>query len=283
MLTLGALASLSGCSVADPSPVTARDGSTNATSASGGAGTVVNDTNASTTSGGSGVGGNLAAAAGGASSAGGADTGGGGAPSVEPEPPPVCLLPQYTHVSAFGSIFDGWWVGTNSAFSLTADADGGTMVVLDPTDGSPASGSVKLTIPFSDVNQQVLFAQSWPTGINLRGTTVTARIKLDSGLNTSPEHAGQAYLVVKSTSAYLYAPAAAINLDSSAGWVTLTLDADSPLAALPVGYNACDIREIDVIIQTADMGTYTKAVVHIDTITVASRVSGADAATDAAN
>jgi hypothetical protein len=262
--------------------LSARDGSVKGTSGSGGGSTASEPKNdPSTTTSGS-AGSNAASATGGGGSTGDGGSGGGGAPSLAPDPSPVCLLPQYTHVSAFGSIFDGWWVGTNSAFALTTDVEGGTMVVLDPSEGSPANGSVKLTIPFSDVNQQVLFAQSWPTGINLRGTTVTARIKLDSGLNISPEHAGQAYLVVKSTFAYLYAPAAATNLDSSAGWTTLSLDADHPLAALPVGYDACDIREIDVIVQTPDMGTFTKAVVHIDTIEVSAR-SGADAAADAAN
>jgi hypothetical protein len=69
-------------------------------------------------------------------------------------------------------------------------------------------------------------------------------------------------------------------LDATVGWTTLKLDSDSPLPAPPLGYTPCDIREIDVIIQTADTGDYMEAVLHIDTIAVAAKTAG-DAGVDA--
>jgi hypothetical protein len=281
IVTMGAIASLSGCSVADTSPaIGGRDSSSKVTTGSGGAGAGAGGTSNVT----GGAGDFTGLAAGGAGSTGGDGTAGSGAQVIDAEAPPVCNVPQYTHVSTFGAIFDGWSVGTNSAPSLIAGIDGGSVVALDPTDGSPANGSVKLTIPFLYANQQLLFAQPWPASINLTGTTISARFKLDSGLNITPENPGQAFLVVKSTSSYFYAPAPPINLDSSVGWTTLTLDADAPSAAIPGGYTPCDIREIDVVVHTGEMGVYTQAVVHLDTIAVTSRTAadaGPDATTDA--
>jgi hypothetical protein len=65
-----------------------------------------------------------------------------------------------------------------------------------------------------------------------------------------------------------------INLDSTMGWVTLTVNVNAPTTTLPAGYDPCDIREIDVAIQTGPTGTYSPAVVHIDNIMVAAPGSG---------
>src|SRR5262249_26099903 len=112
------------------------------------------------------------------------------------------------------------------------------------------------------------------------GTVVTAKIKLDSGLYGDPNAIARAFLTAKSGAGYLYAPGASINLDAGEGWVTLTMDGDQPGGAAPIGYVACDIREIDVEIDTGNSGTYVPAVVHIDTISVTSKTGAVDAATD---
>jgi hypothetical protein len=189
---------------------------------------------------------------------------------------PACMGPRYTNVDTFGSILDGWVVATNSTPGTLAPIPGvdggpgtGTKIELDPTDGMPATpvqSSVKLTIPFDQPNEELLFAQNM-SGINLMGETVTAWIKLDSGLNTDPVNNGRAFLILKSTAAYNYATGVAKPLDRTAGWVQLTVDATHP-SQTPTGWDPCDIREIDVSIQTGGLGTYTTAVVHIDTIAV---------------
>ncbi len=200
---------------------------------------------------------------------------------------PACNSAKYMHTSPFGAILDGWVVAANSTPPTLAPipaADGGTasgtIVEIDKTDGMPATpvlGSVKLTIPFDGPNETLLFAQNM-NSLNMAGETVTAYIKLDSGLNTSPVNVGTAFLVLKTTVGYNYAPGTAIALDSSAGWVPLSIDVSNPPLP-PSGYDPCDVREIDVVIQTGGTGTYTTAVVHIDTITIAGP-GGVDAGPD---
>jgi len=217
---------------------------------------------------------------------------------------PVCAAAPYEHTFGFGALFEGWAISSFSTPSLvpmggsggTPDGSGGTagndaggeggdfpggtggasptgtIMELDTSDGAPDSlnGSLKLTIPFDAPAQLLLLAQVYNTNLNFAGTLVTARIKLDSGLSVGPSDTGRATLVLKSTDGFIYSPGPAVVLDPSAGWTTLTLDPDAPSAeALSAGYNACQIREIDIEIRTGDTGNYRGAVVHIDAITVA--------------
>jgi hypothetical protein len=201
----------------------------------------------------------------------------------------ACFAPKYSHVSTFGAILDSWVVAANSTPGSLAPVPGvdggagtGTLVEIDTTDGMPATpvlGSVKLTIPFDQPNEEMLFAQNF-NGLNMMGETVTAYIKLNSGLNTGPVNVGRAFLILKTTAAYNYVAGPAISLDPSAGWVQLSIDVNNPQAALPPGYDPCDVREIDVSVQTGGTGTYTTAVLHIDTIAVGVPGAVDDAGTD---
>lgn len=188
----------------------------------------------------------------------------------------ACLAPKYSHVSTFGAILDSWVVAGNSTPGTLAPVPGvdgspgtGTQVEIDTTDGMPLTpvvGSVKLTIPFDQPNEELLFAQNM-NGLNMMGETVTAYIKLNSGLNTGPINVGRAFLILKTTAAYNYVAGPSISLDSSAGWVQLSIDVNNPPMP-PQGYDPCDVREIDVSIQTGATGAYTTAVMHIDTIAI---------------
>ena len=224
-----------------------------------------------------------------------AGTSGGGGNSA-------CSAESYEHTFGFGALFEGWSISTYSTPSLTpmagsggggsggvggnglggegGDASGGTggasprgtIMELDTSDGAPDSpdGSLKLTIPFDAPAQLLLLSQVFNTNLNFTGTRVTAQIKLDSGLIVGPSDTGRANLVLKSTDGFVYNQGPAVVLDPSAGWATLTLDPDMPTAdAVSAGYSACQIREIDIEIRTADMGSYREAVVHIDAISVA--------------
>jgi hypothetical protein len=189
---------------------------------------------------------------------------------------PACLGAKYSHSSTFGAILDGWVVAGNSTPSSLApvvSADGsttsGTIVEIDNTDGMPATpvrGSVKLTIPFDAPAEELLFAQNM-NSLNMAGETVTAFIKLNSGLNVGPANVGRAFLALKTTTAYNYAMGNAVPLDSSAGWVQLSIDVSTPPSP-PAGYDPCDVKEIDVVIQTGGTGVYQTAVMHIDTISI---------------
>jgi hypothetical protein len=197
---------------------------------------------------------------------------------------PACASGLYARVSAFGAIFDGWDVASNSSPELApmtgADGSftGGTLRELDQTQGDPTNGSVKLTIPFTAPNQVMLFAHQY-AGVNMSGATVTARVRLDSGLITGPTDLGQAFIALKSTSAYIYAAGPDIALDPTGGYMTISANADAPSAGLFAGYTSCDIREIDVVIQSGQNGNFRQAVVHIDTISIA-YPAGVDAGGD---
>jgi hypothetical protein len=205
--------------------------------------------------------------------------------------PLVCLTAQYTNTTAFGAIFDSWQVATGGGATDPrlvpmpgVGADGGfegTVVELDTMDGNPTPGSAKLTIPFTEPNQTLTFSKNFAPGVNMQGTTVTAQIKLDLGLISGPTDVGEAFLVVKATGSYVYAPSTAITLDPTAGWRTLTLNVDAPSPDVVPGYTPCDIREIDIVIRTGGTGTYRTAVVHIDTIAVTVRNGDGGTAPDA--
>jgi hypothetical protein len=225
-----------------------------------------------------GIGGATGHDAGNDAGSGGKGTGGkpgtGGAPGMGGNP--ACMGPRYMHTSTFGAILDGWVVAANSTPGTLAPVPGvdggpgtGTQVEIDNTDGMPATpvvGSVKLTIPFDQPNEEMLFAQNM-NGLNMKDEVVTAYIKLNSGLNTGPVNVGRAFLILKSTAAYDYVAGPSVSLDPTAGWVQLSIDVNNP-GQVPQGYDPCDIREIDVSVQTGATGTYTTAVVHIDTIAI---------------
>jgi hypothetical protein len=207
--------------------------------------------------------------------AGSGGTGGRGGTGGTADGGASCPTPQYTATTAFGAIFDGWIIGPNSTYTLVPapGVDGGpatgTKLELDTTAGSPTNGSAKLTIPFLNTQEELLFAKLYAPGVNLSGTTVTAQIKLDSGLITGPTDQALAFIVLKSGPDYTWAPGNSITLDPTAGWVTLTLSADAPSPGIATTYTPCDIREIDIIIQTGTTGMYKEAVMHIDTIAIA--------------
>ena len=201
-----------------------------------------------------------------------ADSGAGGAVPLE------CQAAAYTRTSTFTSTFDGWGVPPNNPTPTLVPMPGedggppsGTVQSLDNQVGSPTPGSAKLEAPFAGPGEQLLFGQNYPTPLNLSGSMVTAQISVDSGLIGDPvTSVVQAFVVLKSTSAYTYATGAAVNLEPGAGWMTVSVNADAP-PSLPQGHNPCDVREIDIEVRTGANGTYRPAVIHIDTIAVVPR------------
>ena len=216
-------------------------------------------------------------------SSGSAGTGGAGTGGTVDSGPAVCTTAPYNNVFRFlGSTSDAWSINTASMpFGLvpqtTIDgAAAGTLVDIDSNDGMPAPGSVKLTIPFDGPNGQLIFQQGYGNlqmpGVNLKGATVSAQVRLDSLAGGAAASLVQGAIAIKATSAYNYAQGPSINLQTG-NWVTVSMSADSALGQNP-GFDLCDIREIDVLILTAASGTYGTAVVHIDTIAVTSGDAG---------
>ncbi len=203
----------------------------------------------------------------------------------------ACGTPQYTHTWGFGALFEGW--GVSAAYSVPSSlvpmpaADGaaasGTTLDIDQSEGnpSPPSGSLKLGIPFSGPNQLLLLNNLFTTGLNLSGTRITAQIKLDSGVISGPSDTVTAYLVLKSTTAYNYLPGTAVVLDPSVDWITMTIDGDMPTVdSVGIGYNPCDVRELDIEIHTGGTGNYHAGVIHVDSIAITSKTGGVPDAGD---
>jgi hypothetical protein len=246
---------------------------------------------------GSGMGG-TGMAGGGTAGGGRGGSGGGGSGGANA----ACSAAPYEHTFGFGALFEGWAISSFSTPSLVpvpgtggmggssgsgmvaggegGDAPGGaggtspmgTIMELDTSDGAPDSpdGSLKLTIPFDAPAQLLLLGTVFNTGLNFTGTSVTAQIKLDSGLITGPSDTATANLVLKSGEGFIYYAGPATVLDPTAGWVTLRLDPETPSAeALAAGYSPCAIREIDIEIRTGNTGSYQQAVVHVDAVSVA--------------
>ena len=154
------------------------------------------------------------------------------------------------------------------SYSEPASIAGMTAASWDAAAGDPANGSAKLDIAFSATSQKLDFSIALSSA-NLSGKTLTARVRLDSGLSGDTSNPGGAKLYVKSGSNYVYADGGWNNMDSSKGWVTLTLSVTSPSGFVqnPAQYMPSDIREIGIEFATGSSGSsYSTGHVHVDTV-----------------
>jgi hypothetical protein len=113
---------------------------------------------------------------------------------------------------------------------------GVTLLCLDGTFGDASQGSVSLRIPFTGVNQQVVYATSFgSTPANLANKRITLRFRVDSwrnlagtadaNINTYP---GGAKIIVKTGSGWVYGSCQWQNITTTKNWQTLTLNVSSP-------------------------------------------------------
>jgi hypothetical protein len=176
---------------------------------------------------------------------------------------------------SFDTDTEGWKVQYTGATTGMPVDKAMVKVSHDATDGDPMppTGSLEISIPFSAAGQNVDIATN-PTGVDLKGKTINARIKIVSGfegdmdiMNSPPI----ARLYAKSGTAYIYANSAYNNLTSSGTWINITWDVSKTdyVATSDAGaWDPSDIREIGVQLETS--GTTTTAapaVVRIDTVT----------------
>jgi len=175
--------------------------------------------------------------------------------------------PSFEKSWTFASGLEGWDKLYGSPASLKTDA----MVTADPADGSPDKGSVKIEIPFSAADQKLDVGINLSTPADLTGKTLSAMIKLDSGLSTGTSNPGGAKLYVKSGAGFVFADGGWNNL-SVGGFTKITRNPANPgfvdTANEAGAFNQADIREIGVEIATGSTATATwsAAVVHLDTV-----------------
>jgi|GEM_PF-6368208 len=154
-------------------------------------------------------------------------------------------------------------------FSITFDdtTGGSNSASHDSSDGDPSNGSVRIEAMIAGPNEKVFFSGYPISALDLTGDTITARVRLDSGLSSDESCPGGAYIFAKSGEGYVFARGEWRNLSASEGWVTLEFNTGAP--EYDEGFLPSDVREIGVAISSGgDCGSapYGSAVAHIDSI-----------------
>jgi len=144
--------------------------------------------------------------------------------------------------------------------------------------GAASPGSVSLHIPFSNVNQQVVYATSFgSTPANLANKRITLRFRVDSwrnlagtadaNINTYP---GGAKIIVKTGSSWVYGSCQWQNITTTGSWQTLTLNVSSPYESNG-GYDPTQVVQIGLELNTnssIDADGFGTAIVHVDDVIV---------------
>jgi hypothetical protein len=166
------------------------------------------------------------------------------------------------------AVTSGWRFPSNveswaPSYGEPASLLGASSLSWDSAAGNPENGSLELSVPFDGTDQK-LEVSIGVAGFNMTGKTITAKVKLGSGLSSSPDNPGGAKLYVKTGNQFVYADSGWTNLDGD--WASLSLDVSSPGGFIAGTHTPSDVREIGVEIATGSQGSYSSANVHIDTV-----------------
>ena len=139
----------------------------------------------------------------------------------------------------------------------------------DPSLGSPAPGSAKLTLRFTAGSQSANFASNFGSGtepgIDLAGKTLQAQVRMEAGGPATT----YAKMYIKTGATYYYADSGQRTLSADT-WTTLTFAGfgapsypTAPDAAL---YTLGDVREVGIEIGATDIAAPVTASIHIDSV-----------------
>jgi hypothetical protein len=176
-----------------------------------------------------------------------------------------------TCIYTFDTDQEGWALGEWSDPPALA-TDPGFVLTHDSAAGDPNPGSLQVEVPFSDANQKVQVQVALTPAIDLTGRVLTARVRVDSGLNTVGDYPGGAKVYIKTGTAFLYADGGWFNIDGMApAWTTVTFDVANPAWVDTAGTLEPDNTaiigiELDTNGTAAAAGTYVPATIHIDSI-----------------
>jgi hypothetical protein len=159
---------------------------------------------------------------------------------------------------------------------LPAPPTGVATAAHDATVGDPLgnAGSVLLALPFSAPAQKIEFEGNVATGaagdvgINLAGRSISARIRVDSGLTADASNPAGVKIYVKTGATSLYADSGYINLLPVSDWQTVTwVNVSNPTyTATPGTHTPTDVRQIGLEFDTGSAGIYTAATIHLDSV-----------------
>jgi hypothetical protein len=234
------------------------------------------DSGAGATGGGSGTGGTGATATGGTGATGGGSGGSGGGTSA------YVFTEKYT----FDTDEQKWQVEYTSsgkeddgttAVPLVAASDVKVNWVSNKGDGD-AMGAIECDIPFTTHRQYAGIGISYKAGADMTGRVVTARVKLDSGLESPSDlatYTAGAKIYLKSGAEYVYAAGPYLTISAAGGWATLTFDVGNPSSWSFVDtskgmFDPTTIGELGIQFDTPDAAAaknITSAVELIDNVT----------------
>jgi hypothetical protein len=143
----------------------------------------------------------------------------------------------------------------------------GTVVTWDGADGSPAPGSARLDLPFSDLGQQVSLGLAFDPPLDLRGRVIRVELRLDSGLNVDPTIPGGAQVYAFSGAEYVWANGPWVVLNAPGAWVPAELAIDAPDTAF-TGFDGGNIHEFGVMLLSGAYGAHVPAVEHVDSFSI---------------
>ena len=146
------------------------------------------------------------------------------------------------------------------------DAGTAPLLQIDPEQGSPSPGSMKIVVPYSGANQYVE-VQSYVFVVpeDWSGHTLHARLKVDAG---STFH-GVAQLYVNTGVSYI-AASTAVTLASGADWQEIAMDVDHPMIVANVDrYSAKQVVLYGLQLNTGPAGAGAGPVTfHVDSFSL---------------
>jgi hypothetical protein len=154
----------------------------------------------------------------------------------------------------------------NLADPAVIDAGTAPLLEIDPEQGSPSPGSMKIVVPYSGANQYVevqsyvyVVQQDWS------GHTLHARLKVDAGSTFR----GVAQLYVNTGVSYI-AAATAVTLASGADWQEIAMDLDHPMTVANVErYSAKQVVLYGLQLNTGPTGAGAGPVTfHVDSFSL---------------
>jgi len=150
-------------------------------------------------------------------------------------------------------------------------------VTWNGDDGQPTKGCLQVEIPFTMASQYVGIGIQLPgpplPGVDLRGRTISAFVKVKSGLENPTDlmsQPGGASLYAKSVPGYVYA-ATRSNLTMGGTWIPIAFDPMQPSykdTANDAGtFDPSNIYEVGIQLETGGAATTAQsAVILIDTV-----------------
>jgi hypothetical protein len=152
--------------------------------------------------------------------------------------PPI-VVNDFSESQKVGQFQASTYVDKDCSVNVAVPNDAGRSVEInwsgsvDVDSDATNKGAMKVTATFDNWNEYWEVDMTTPTDkngdpVDLTGKLVTAQVKVASGLSPNASYPYGAVLFIKTGSDYVWGASRWTNLESTSGFITLTLDATSP-------------------------------------------------------